>query len=71
MLQEGPCETISITGCKLLMLPDHRAAIVFSGHRPSNEQYSVAFEITHELLHILRTEVAKAERCLSLPAGSA
>jgi len=35
------------------------------GHLRGNEPYSVALEVTHEMLSILRTEVQKAESYLS------
>jgi hypothetical protein len=39
------------------------------GHRRANEPYSVALEVTYEMLNILRTEVEKAEKYLSVPTG--
>lgn len=66
---EGTYDTVTITTSKLLMCPNRPAAILLTGHRRPNEPYSVAFEVTHEMLSILRTEIEKAERYLSMPTG--
>jgi len=55
---------VTITGSSLVKLPEHRFAILLVGHRGSHEPYSETFEVTHEALNLLRTEILKAERCL-------
>ena len=71
MSSEGAYEIATITGSKLLMRPDRRAAILLVGRRRANEPYSVALEVTNEILIIRRTEVEKAERYVSMPTGFA
>ena len=70
MSSEDMHHAVTITGLRLLRLPQQRLAILLVGHRRANERYSEAFEVTHEALNLLRTEVIKAERCLSMPAGT-
>jgi hypothetical protein len=69
MSSEGTYDPVTITVSRLLIRPDRRAAILLVGHRRANEPYSVALEVTYEMLNILRTEVEKAEKYLSVPTG--
>jgi len=60
-------DTVTLTTSQLLTYPDAPPAILLVGHRHANEPYSVALEVTNETLNILRSEVSKAERYLSMP----
>ena len=60
------CDIVALTGSHLLTFPERRAAIVLLGHHPGNEPYSVTLEVTSEALNILRSEVQKAEKYLSM-----
>lgn len=70
-MPEADFDTVTVTGSKLLMRPDGRAAILLQGHRRANEPYSVAFEVTVETLPLLRQEIAKAEAFLAQRQGRA
>ena len=70
-MQEGDYDTITVTQSKLLTRADRRVAILLKGHRRPNEPYLVAFEVTLEVVGILRAELAKAEQFLSGPVGRA
>lgn len=70
MPNEETLDAVTITGSSLLTPPKHRLAILFVGHRGADEPFSVAFEVTHETLNLLRTEVKKAEQFLSMPSGT-
>jgi len=58
-------DTMTVTVSRLLTGPHRQVAILLVGHLRGNEPYSVALEVTHEMLSILRTEVQKAESYLS------
>jgi len=71
MTRIGDFDTVTVLNSRVLTRADGRAAILLEGERRPNEPYSVAFEVTLETLAILRKEVAKAEKFLSAPTGTA
>lgn len=69
-LGEASHNVVTITGSTLVRLAEHRFGILLLGHYSSNQPFSETLEVTHEALSLLRTEVSKAEKCLSMPTGT-